>query len=214
MKMSGRVKIPDNEVQTKDTPSEIDDATCQLLTSAYRKLIPRFDELVEEYTREQQRKTTAVPPFCKWTPKELHESDSLLLQGPGNIIYVYKKLVFEHQHTGRLITYAPADKLSKYALCYVQVFSIGHTSRPVFGEIKLCFLHTFKETRRKFVLLDIYSTHLYQDTSTKLWWLPLHHEGKDTEQIICEVSSSSLSSPLFTARDEGKLWFLDSHSAN
>ena len=212
MKMSGKVTIADDEVVSSGTVQEASDNVFQLLFSAYRKLIPRFHSLVEEYGclehAERKKRKRILPPFSKWIPTDMCEGDLELLQGPSKLIYVHKQLVIEHEHTGRLVTYAPAAEHSRCTQCYVQL--ISSNDRPVFGEIKLCFIHTFVETR-KFVLLDKYSSlHLQQDPDSKLWWLPLDHDERISEQIVHELTCS-FSSPLFTAKEGTKLWFLDSH---
>lgn len=209
MKLSGKLTASENADDCGFT-EEVGDDVVQLLTSTYRKLFPRFNELIEDYNFQERmgrKERKLLPPLCKWVPKEFREGDLELLQGPRNVITVHKKIVVEHSHTGRMITYAPAKEHSKCTQCYVQVFSTESPNRPVFGKIKQCFVHTFAKSTFRFVLLDMYSN-IQQDLDTKLWFVPLDNEHNN--QAIHEITCKVLSSPLVTARDEGRLWFLNS----
>lgn len=204
MKMSGKIALNRNEVPPDGMATEVDDDTLQLLQNVYKNIIPRFKQLNEEYNLGQKKKRKKVP-FCKWVPNAMEDGDMELLQGPLNPVYVHKKITMENCNTGRLITYASKSEQSSCDHSYVQ---ISGCTPPIFGCIKMCFVHTFSGHSSRYVLLDAYGSSR-QDPDSKIWWVSAELEV--IEQVIVEVTPTvcSLSPPLYTARDDGKLWFLN-----
>ena len=159
-----------------------------MCSRCFKMLIPRYKQLREII------------------PSGTHEDrDVALLQGPPKTVHVHKKLTIEDEKTGRLITYAPKSDNSTCNHSIVQISS-GVTP-PVFGCITMCFTHTFSDCSSKFVLLNVYNSS-QQDPDCKIWWMPVNNIAAK-EQVI--MKATSLSAPLYTAIDEGKLWFLNSH---
>lgn len=206
MKMSGKITLHSNEVPSDGVATEVDGDTLELLQNAYKKKIPRFKQLNEEYIIDQRKKRKKLS-FCQWVPKALVDGDTELLQGPLNPIYVHKKITVENCNTGRLIIYAPKSVQSSCDHSFVQ---FSGRSPPTFGCIKMCFMHTFSGHSGRYVLLDVYASS-QQDADSKIWWVPAGLQV--IEQVVVEVTpiACSLSPPLYTAKDDGKLWFLNAH---
>lgn len=205
MKMSGKVALHSDEVPDDGKATELDNDTLQLLHSAYKKIIPRFKQLNEEYDLSQEKKRKKLL-FCKWVPNTMEDGDVELLQGPLNPVYVHKKITIEDCNTGRLITYASRSEQCSCDHSFVQIIS-ACTLPPIFGCIKMCFTHTFSGCTGRYALLDVYGSS-QQVPDSKIW----SGELQVTKQIIVRVTPTlrSLSPPLYTAKDEGKLWFLNS----
>lgn len=188
MKMSGKVVIPNLPEPSNGTEKEVSGDIIQLIHDVYKITNPRYNQLREEYQGEQR--PLSIP----------------------NVVCVHDRLTIEDENTGRLLTYAPSeDQEQRLSLRnYVQIFSSvpsSSTTSPVFGRIVMCFTHAFAGNTHKLALLDVYPNS-QQDSDSSLWWVQV--DDYDCSQAVVEISSEYVSAPLYIARDEGKLWFLNS----
>lgn len=214
MKTSGKVTMkadlehqpPGSNAQEQDLSDEVH----KLLFDMYKAKIPKLKVLCRKYEEEikkarNRRQKSTFPTFTEWIPTGgVSVGDEELLQGPSKLVIVHKKIFVEDTKTNRLITYASADKesTSRYTCSYVRMQGEGNS--PKVGQITMCFSHTFFNQTYKLVVCSVFTTPQL-DLQSGLWWVPLQ-SLVEREQIV--VETSSLSPPLVTAKDDGKLWFL------
>ena len=149
-----------------------------LLLNAYKKVIPRYRELVDNYeasfkTAENHRKKSSFPVFDKWTPTALEDGDSELLCIPTNAITSHKHITVEHHITHRVITYTSSEtendtEETKHFCSYVRILDNENETSPLFGHIKFCFTHTFAGRETQFALLSLYAD-AQKDPESGLW---------------------------------------------
>ena len=181
--------------------SQLDTLSFHLLVDEYKKAIPTFAQLCQEYDLSlescQTTGFTADLSFDEWAA----------YKHPVNSVTTYKKNTVEINNTGRTVTYLSAplkqgNHINSYS--YVRV-NDEEDDPPTLGHIKMCFVHTFSDIATKFAIVQIYEG-VQQDCETKLWWVPSNQERP--KELL--VRLSSLSVPLVTAKvkEENKLWFL------
>ena len=155
MKASGRavdsIVMPE---ESSSTTAVLSDCEKAQLNEAYKKDVPRYKVLCDDYERAKVKATNArrkslFPSQEEWqSPCGLSENDWEMLQGPDCQIVDRTRIVVEHALTGREIVFVAAPRkssLSRHLRSWVQLLaSCGNPSaQPVIGQIQKIFSHTF-----------------------------------------------------------------------
>lgn len=220
MVMSGKCIITDYDPSTTSTREEsLCDNVFSLLLDVYRKDIPRYGALTEEYKlnlkkAENARRKSSFPDMKNWIPSGgLKDGDLELLQGPTNCAIVNERLVIENVNTGRLVTYAAFDgdllrPLAEVRCSFSFIRIITDEDLPTFARIKMCLSHTFAGSSHK--LLLVYPFPIPQlDAESNIWWVSFDPNQQEEPDKAVILPVTSVSPPIVVAWEGGKLWFLD-----
>ena len=186
---------------------ELTDAELQHLDLLYTQLIPRYKYLCKEYDTALARAAnmrckSSFPSRDKWQPPfPISANDRELLRGPAKGVVIHKRHCEEEPNTKRTILFTSSE--SESATCRTVCSYVQMNCDPVrLGRITKILYHEFAGTVYHLAVVHEYQEK-FIDSDSQLWWV------KTECSSIAIFPLSTLSRPLFTAREGTQLWFLN-----
>lgn len=216
MKLSKRVtldyKTPMNDADSN--PSSLSNSELSSLDALYKKIVPRYNELCEQYERARTmainaRRKSVFPNQVDWKPVCGFQDvkDSLLIQGPKPTITEKKKVEHEDVRTGKKSVFTslqnePHRASGRHISSIVQIFS-NYLDSCTIAYISKLFVHKFGEDMHILALLKVYAP--ISEESPGLFWSEI--DTFKPESVILPLNN--LSPPLVVAFEENRIYFLN-----